>query len=198
MLWIDANHNGRSEPGELSSIIESGIVALDLEGEFDIDTAPTILEHAKDVLAAGKNLIVNLSGATFIDSSVVQALFKADEGAKSAGRVFVLQFGTHAAVERVLSIVGHRSQASPHRTWLLAAIGRREEALAELREAAPHSTVWTLNRFVPPERSDGSPAVIPILSPLWAKPRSLAARPAASSRSVVFVGSSNITPRTPQ
>src|SRR5436309_11356192 len=83
-----------------------GIVALDLEGEFDIDSAPTILEHAKDVLAAGKNLIVNLSGATFIDSSVVHALFKADEGAKSAGRVFVLQFGTHAAVERVLSITG--------------------------------------------------------------------------------------------
>jgi len=83
-----------------------GIVALDLEGEFDIDSAPTILEHANEVLAAGKNLIVNLSGATFIDSSVVHALFKADEGAKGAGRVFVLQFGTHAAVERVLSITG--------------------------------------------------------------------------------------------
>src|SRR4051794_4035760 len=69
--------------------------------------------------------------------------------------------------------------------------------VAELREL-PHSTVWTLKRFVPPERSDGSPAVIPILSPLCAMPKSLAARPAASSRSVVLVGSSNISPRTPQ
>jgi anti-sigma B factor antagonist len=83
-----------------------GIVALDLEGEFDIDGAPGLLDHVERVLAAGKDLIVNLSGATFIDSSIVHTLFQAAEDAKRAGRVFVLQFGTHAAVERVLSITG--------------------------------------------------------------------------------------------
>ena len=84
----------------------AAVTALDLEGEFDIDAAPGIVEHAERVLGAGKHLIVNLSGATFIDSSIVHALFTANEAAESAGRVFVLQFGTHAAVEKVLSITG--------------------------------------------------------------------------------------------
>lgn len=82
------------------------ITALDLEGEFDVVTAPTLIEHAERVLADGKDLIINLSDATFIDSSIIHALFKADEAAKGAGKAFVLQFGTHAAVERVLSITG--------------------------------------------------------------------------------------------
>jgi len=82
------------------------VTALDLEGEFDVDAAPGIVEHTGRVLREGRHLIVNLSGATFIDSSIVHALFKADEAAKSADRMFVLQFGTHAAVEKVLSITG--------------------------------------------------------------------------------------------
>jgi anti-sigma B factor antagonist len=80
------------------------ITVLDLEGEFDIFTAPTIIEHAERALADNKHLIVNLSDATFIDSSIIHALFQASDAAKSADRVFVLQFGTHPAVERVLSI----------------------------------------------------------------------------------------------
>ena len=82
------------------------ITALDLEGEFDISAAPAIMEHAKQALGAGKHLIVNLSGATFIDSSTIHALFTADAAAKEAGRTFILQFGTRASVKRVLAITG--------------------------------------------------------------------------------------------
>jgi anti-sigma B factor antagonist len=82
------------------------ITALDLEGEFDLTSAAAILEHARGALEAGKHVIVNLSGATFIDSSTIHALFKIHEAAKDAGRAFVLQFGTHAAVERVLELTG--------------------------------------------------------------------------------------------
>jgi len=82
------------------------ITAIDLEGEFDLTAAPAILEHAGRALEAGKHVIVNLSGATFIDSSTIHTLFKIDAAAKDAGRAFVLQFGTHAAVERVLELTG--------------------------------------------------------------------------------------------
>lgn len=82
------------------------IVALDLEGEFDISSSPELAEHATRVLQAGKHLIVNLSDVTFIDSSIVHALFAVDAKAHEFGRTFVLQFGTHAAVERVLQITG--------------------------------------------------------------------------------------------
>ena len=82
------------------------ITALDFEGEFDIAAVPDIRDAVKRALDAGKHLIVNLSDATFIDSSTVHALFTADATARKAGRRFVLQFGTHAAVERVLAITG--------------------------------------------------------------------------------------------
>lgn len=82
------------------------IVAVDLAGEFDISTAPELAEQVDRAFAAGKHLIVNVSDATFIDSSIVHELFAADAAATKIGRTFVLQFGTHAAVERVLGITG--------------------------------------------------------------------------------------------
>lgn len=82
------------------------IVALDLEGEFDISAAPEVTEHAQRALGAGKHLIVNISDVTFIDSSMLHVLFAAEAAAQKAGRAFVLQFGTHAAVERVLEVTG--------------------------------------------------------------------------------------------
>jgi anti-anti-sigma factor len=82
------------------------IVALDLEGEFDISATPEVTEHASRALDAGKHLIVNLSDVTFIDSSMIHALFSADAAAQKVHRTFVLQFGTHASVERVLEITG--------------------------------------------------------------------------------------------
>ena len=82
------------------------IVALDLEGEFDISASPQVAEHANRALDAGKHLIINLSDVTFIDSSMVHVLFTADAAAQKLDRTFVLQFGTHASVERVLQITG--------------------------------------------------------------------------------------------
>lgn len=105
------------------------IVALDLGGEFDISTAPELTQHVEHVLASGKHLIVNLSDATFIDSSIVHALFAADAAARASGRTFVLQFGTHAAVERVLEITG-TDKALPNASTRRAAIGLIEGAVA--------------------------------------------------------------------
>jgi len=98
------------------------IVALDLEGEFDISAAPELTAYAERVLAAGKDLIVNLSDVTFIDSSIIHALFAAEGQARKAGRTFVLQFGTHAAVERVLEITG-TDKALPNAPTREGAIG---------------------------------------------------------------------------
>jgi anti-anti-sigma factor len=97
------------------------IAALDLEGEFDLTAESAIVQHAERALAAGKHLILNLSGATFIDSSTIHALFAADAAARKAGRALVLQFGSHASVARVLAITG-ADQALPIRPTLEQAI----------------------------------------------------------------------------
>lgn len=85
------------------------IVAIDLEGEFDLNETADLTEAAKRALGRGKHLIVNLSETTFIDSSVIRALFNIDRLAKSHQRMLALQLATAPSVERVLAIT-HASE----------------------------------------------------------------------------------------
>ena len=82
------------------------IVALSLEGEWDMDNAPRLVEESERALADHKHLVLDLSQATFIDSSVVNALFVARKQASARGRLAVLQLGTAAIVELVLELSG--------------------------------------------------------------------------------------------
>jgi anti-anti-sigma factor len=92
-------------PGTLHLVPETDeIVALSLVGEFDLANAPRIVEESERVLADEKHLILDLSRATFIDSSVINALFGAHKRAKERGRLAVLQLGTAAIVELVLKV----------------------------------------------------------------------------------------------
>jgi anti-sigma B factor antagonist len=80
------------------------VAAINLEGDCDMATAPLVEGHVARLLDEHKRLIINLSDATFIDSSIVRALFDADAAARRNGHVVVLEFGTTAVVERVLAI----------------------------------------------------------------------------------------------
>ena len=80
------------------------IVALCLEGEFDRANASLITEEAARALKDAKHLIVDLSKTTFIDSSVIAALFYVHKQARSCDRLAVLQLGTAAIVEKVLKL----------------------------------------------------------------------------------------------
>lgn len=57
---------------------------LALFGEHDIATAPDLRTELDALIATGTKVIVDLSEATFIDSSVVSALFHA---AANSGRI---------------------------------------------------------------------------------------------------------------
>ena len=96
----------QDEAGELHVFAETDeISALCLEGEFDLANAPQIIEEGERLLA-DKQVILDLSDATFIDSSVIQALLRLGAEARKNGRVVVLQLGTAAIVERVIEISG--------------------------------------------------------------------------------------------
>jgi anti-anti-sigma factor len=93
------------QPGTIKEIaVTDTITALDLEGEIDIALSPQLIEHAQRVLTSSKHLIINLSDTTFIDSSVIHALFTSDTAAQNADRAFVVQLATAATVERVITI----------------------------------------------------------------------------------------------
>jgi anti-anti-sigma factor len=93
------------ELGELQVFAETDEIAgLRLEGEFDVANAPQIFEQGERLLADDKQVILDLSDATFIDSSVIHALFRLGAVARKSGRLVVLQLGTAAVVERVIQI----------------------------------------------------------------------------------------------
>ncbi len=71
--------------GEL--IIEklSGMWLLKLRGEHDIATAHNLDAQLEAVFLHGTSVIVDLSGAQFIDSSIVAAIFRRLRSAKEGG-----------------------------------------------------------------------------------------------------------------
>ena len=80
------------------------IVAVCLEGEFDLANARTVGEEIDRSLEGGKDVIFDLSQATFIDSSLIDVLMRAVKAARGKDQAIVLQLGTAAIVERVLEI----------------------------------------------------------------------------------------------
>jgi anti-anti-sigma factor len=81
------------------------IVAVSLEGEFDVANASALRDQVDGSLASGNDLILDLSQATFIDSSVIHVLFEAARAVKGKDQTVILQLGTAPIVERALEIV---------------------------------------------------------------------------------------------
>lgn len=81
------------------------IVAVCLEGDFDLANAPALGDQIDRALDTGNDLILDLSEATFIDSSVINVLVQASKAATGREQTMVLQVGTAAIVERVLELV---------------------------------------------------------------------------------------------
>lgn len=81
------------------------IVAICLEGEFDLANAPALGDEIDRALGSGNHLVFDLSKATFIDSSVIRALMRAVKAVSGREQALVLQLGTAAIVERLLEIV---------------------------------------------------------------------------------------------
>ena len=76
-----------SEPG-LSDLPDSridvesraGVWLLSLHGEHDIATQPSLREQLGHVRAAGGPIVVDLSGAKFVDSTIIGALLECANG----------------------------------------------------------------------------------------------------------------------
>jgi anti-anti-sigma factor len=83
-----------------------GIIAVCLGGEWDMANAPALRDHVDRALESGNDLIVDLSHATFIDSSIIRVLFQGAKAVDGREQTVVLQVATAPVVERALEIVG--------------------------------------------------------------------------------------------
>lgn len=116
----------QTQAGELDVLAETDeITALRLTGEFDLRNAPQVVDNGERLLADDKQLILDLSEATFIDVAVIHALLRLEAEARKNGRVVVLQLGTAPIVERLIEI----SQIDR----VLPRVSTRPEALKKIR-----------------------------------------------------------------
>jgi anti-sigma B factor antagonist len=81
------------------------VVVVVVEGEHDISTLRERLEEARD---RGGGIVVDLTAATFVDSSVLGALLDARRRALEASQGFVVCVGetVEPGVQRILDITG--------------------------------------------------------------------------------------------
>lgn len=110
---------------------EEGVVVVLVEGEHDIYTAPTLRERLEEALGRAQGMVVDLTGATFLDSSILGALLDARRRAQDAGIGFVVSVGDEVepGVQRILDITGL--------VPVLPVINGRAAAVAAAREAQP-------------------------------------------------------------
>ena len=103
---------------------DAGLAVLTISGEHDLSTAPNLRRRLNSLLVDGTATVVDLSPATFVDSSILGVILDARRRAadREIGLAIVHANGADA-VDRVLDVTGLRAELPVH--------ARREEAFAE-------------------------------------------------------------------
>jgi anti-sigma B factor antagonist len=106
------------------------VVVVVVAGEHDIYTAPTLRERLDEALELGQGIVIDLTGATFVDSSVLGALLDARRRALDAGKGYVVCVGAtvEPGVQRILDITGL--------VPVLPVLNGREEAIQAARNGS--------------------------------------------------------------
>jgi len=107
------------------------VVVVVVEGEHDIYTAPVLRERLEEALGRDLGVVVDLTAATFVDSSILGALLDARRRAQEQSRGFVVSVGSGAepGVQRILDITGL--------VPVLPVVGDRQEAIEAARDPRP-------------------------------------------------------------
>jgi anti-sigma B factor antagonist len=113
---LDQGSFGDVRTGELAlKRTESGMALLMLSGEHDLSTAPELRRQLDELLEEGMPTVVDLSPATFIDSSILGVILDGRRRAADSGVGFaVLQSDGADAVDRVLEVTGLRTELPVH------------------------------------------------------------------------------------
>jgi anti-anti-sigma factor len=85
---------------------QPGSILVILGGEHDLYSADRLQQTFDDVLFGCEHLIVDLSSAEFIDSTIIGALVKTMKQAHGRDRKFTIVLGTAPVVERILEVTG--------------------------------------------------------------------------------------------
>ena len=93
---------------ELDRNGDNGVAVLSVQGEHDVYTAPSITEQVDALIGERVPFVIDLTPATFVDSSVLRVLLEARRRADEEGVGFAVALGQDdsGAVRRVLEVTG--------------------------------------------------------------------------------------------
>ena len=112
----DAGSPGVVEVGELKTE-GSGqtLKVVAVRGEHDLNTAPELRARLEELIESGTPVLVDLSPASFVDSSILGVILDARRVAEEADVSFAVASDEGAgAVGRVLEITGLRAELPVH------------------------------------------------------------------------------------
>jgi len=93
------------------------MAVVSISGEHDLNTAPELSSQLAELIDAHGGLVLDLSPASFVDSSILGVILDSRRQAKEAGVAFeVVHDGETDAVGRVLEITGLRTELPIHAT----------------------------------------------------------------------------------
>ena len=86
--------------------VADGVVVVDLRGEHDLGNAQEVGQLLEKLSQANELVVVDLTNATFVDSSMLEALVHAAATAASSGATLRLQLGTASIVHTAFEVTG--------------------------------------------------------------------------------------------
>ena len=100
-----------------------GVVVVVVIGEHDVYTAPSLRDQIQSVVEEKAAFIIDLTPATFVDSSILRVLLEARRQAEEQGLGFAVALGDGEGpgVRRILEVTGLMS--------VFPVLADREEAL---------------------------------------------------------------------
>jgi anti-anti-sigma factor len=100
-----------------SERVEPGIEVITFSGEHDLNTTPQLRDKLTAAIQERVPVVVDLSGADFIDSSILGEVLDARHRAEDTGLGFAVVLTNGApSVGRVLEVTGLDSSLPVHKT----------------------------------------------------------------------------------
>ena len=103
---------------------EPGVAIVGLQGEHELYSATKLQRRLRELIGKDVGIVVDLSRATFLDSSIVSVLLQTRDEARAAGTPFsiVIDDSTGESVRRMFEVTGLSS--------ILPIVSSREAALS--------------------------------------------------------------------
>jgi anti-sigma B factor antagonist len=104
-LAVSSTHSSALEDVEVTRP-RPGVVVVALRGEHDVLTKDPLGSLMERLVVENRTVLVDVTAAEFIDSSVIHMLISSDERARAAKKRLVLVLGTKPIVETALRASG--------------------------------------------------------------------------------------------